>query len=135
MDIVVIFWVLFSIVAGVVASGRGRSGAGYFALSLFISPLVGLILVALLPSLAEKRQAEAEGRVPCFQCAELVMPQALKCKHCGADLAAHRALQEKRRQIAEAEANAAAAAKRAERAAKNQALGRRLARILTGERK
>ena len=27
-----------------------------------------------------------EGRVPCPHCAELVLPQAVKCKHCGSHL-------------------------------------------------
>lgn len=74
-------WIIFSIVVGVIASARGRSGIGYFFLSLILSPLIGLLFAALLPSL--KDAPSAETHVPCAMCAEPILKQALKCKHCG----------------------------------------------------
>jgi hypothetical protein len=77
----VIFWLLFAVVVGVVASSRGRSGVGWFLLAVVISPLLAIILVALMPS---KRDApSAETHVRCAMCAEPILKEALKCKHCG----------------------------------------------------
>lgn len=84
-------WLALSIVAGIVASARGRNGLGYFVLSMVVTPLVGLLLVALLPSRAVANREDAAQRMPCPNCAELVLVAANTCKHCGADLAAARA--------------------------------------------
>jgi hypothetical protein len=83
-------WFLFSIVVAIGAAARGRSGIGWFVLSLLISPLLGLILLLLLPSLG----AQPDGghtpmpstHVRCPDCAELVLNEARKCKHCGCRL-------------------------------------------------
>jgi hypothetical protein len=91
---IVIGWVIFSIVAGVIASGRGRSGFGYFLLSLLLSPLIGILLAVALPSkreVAPVRDAAGEVVTPqthvrCPDCRELVRADALKCKHCGTRL-------------------------------------------------
>jgi phosphate/sulfate permease len=48
----VVGWIIFSIVAGAIASAKGRSGFGYFLLSLFLSPLVGIILAWALPRIS-----------------------------------------------------------------------------------
>ena len=42
------FWVLFSICVCMFAKSRHRSAFGWFILSLFISPLIALILIAVL---------------------------------------------------------------------------------------
>ena len=41
-------WFILCIVVGVSASNRGRFGFGYFLLSLFLSPLAGIIIILLL---------------------------------------------------------------------------------------
>ena len=46
-----VLWVGLSAVAGVVANAKGRSGVGYFFLSLVVSPLIGLILACALPAI------------------------------------------------------------------------------------
>jgi hypothetical protein len=38
-----VIWLALSILAGVIASQKGRSGMGFFLLSLVLSPLVGII--------------------------------------------------------------------------------------------
>lgn len=43
----IILWLGISILVGALASGKGRSGIGYFFLSICLSPLVGLIAVAI----------------------------------------------------------------------------------------
>ncbi len=81
------FWVGFSVVVGVLASSRGRSGFGWFLLSCLISPLLAGLLVAVLPSAkADAELPSDKTHVRCTACAEFVLPMATKCKHCGADL-------------------------------------------------
>lgn len=83
----ILFWFIFSVVVGVIASARGRSGFGYFLLSLIISPLIAVILVALLPSLKRDPNAPtAWTHVKCPDCRELVLNEARVCKHCGCKL-------------------------------------------------
>lgn len=83
-----LFWLLFSIVVGVIAGSRGRSGAGWFLLAVVISPLLALILVALLPSVKATAapEARAQPHVNCPSCGGLVPTLAMVCKHCNANL-------------------------------------------------
>lgn len=83
------FWVLFAVAVGVFASNRGRSGFGWFFLSLVISPLLGLLFCAVSKNL----NAPIFATIPserthrkCPSCAELVLPEAIICKHCGREL-------------------------------------------------
>lgn len=85
-----IFWFIGAIVVGIVADSRGRSGFGYFLLSMLLSPLLGLVLAVALPSV---KGAIADGETPspsthvrCPDCRELVRADARKCKHCGTAL-------------------------------------------------
>lgn len=85
-----LFWLMFSVVVGVIASSRGRTGFGWFLLSMIISPLLGILLVALLPRVTVPGDPDArptpETHVRCPDCAEFVLKEARKCKHCGAQL-------------------------------------------------
>lgn len=49
--IVVYFWITLSVVAGILAAAKRRSGFGYFCIAFCFSPLIGLILAAGLPAL------------------------------------------------------------------------------------
>ncbi|MBX3610999.1 MAG: hypothetical protein KF871_14000 [Hydrogenophaga sp.] len=85
------FWVLFAVAVGINASNRGRSGVGWFFLSLLISPLLGLLFVAVSKDLSSKPGAtpsapSAATHVKCPACAEWVLPEAKVCKHCGSQL-------------------------------------------------
>lgn len=82
-------WLIFSIVAGIIAGARGRSGFGYFLLSIVLTPLIGIILAAALPNLNVTKDPDAptsETHVRCPDCRELVRIDATKCKHCGVAL-------------------------------------------------
>jgi uncharacterized membrane protein YhdT len=81
-----VFWLGFSVAIGVWASNRGRSGFGWFLLACLISPLLAGIFLAVtknmarLPSLTVPSE-NTHSRCPA--CAEFVLPEAIKCKHCG----------------------------------------------------
>ena len=77
------------------ANSKGHSGVGFFLYGLVLWPiaLVHALVIAKAPELvvAEQRQiagvaVAAEGRVPCPQCAELILPNAKVCRFCKADL-------------------------------------------------
>ena len=86
---VFIFWLLFSIAAGIYASNRGRSGFGWFLLSMMLSPLLGLIFLAVSADLSKADDVKSPSlrtHVKCPSCAEFVLPEAKVCKHCGVAL-------------------------------------------------
>jgi hypothetical protein len=61
---IALFWLAVSIIVGVAANTRGRSGAGWFALSIVISRiLAGLLLLALGP-IAPKAIVSNDRRIP-----------------------------------------------------------------------
>lgn len=69
------------------AAKRGRSGLGWFVLSLVISPLLGFVFLLVLRDLsAQSGQPTPETHVRCPDCRELVLKDASKCKHCGCKL-------------------------------------------------
>lgn len=83
-----VYWLIFSIVVGVAAGSRGRSGFGWFLLSAIISPLLALILVLILPKANETTASvggeaiTAETHTRCPECRELIRVDARVCKHC-----------------------------------------------------
>jgi len=56
----IIIWIVLSILAGVGARNKGRSFAGFFFLSLLLSPLVGLIAMAVVKPIEEEEEEEEE---------------------------------------------------------------------------
>lgn len=83
---IVIFWIFFSLLVVLLAQRRGRSGAGYFLLSLFISPLLTAILLLVLPVNQEqidRSSLRSGGMKKCPHCAELIKADASVCRYCG----------------------------------------------------
>lgn len=55
-----VIWFLLCIGVAALANSRGRSGIGYFLLSFFLSPLLGLIVVLVTRNRTEEAAIEAE---------------------------------------------------------------------------
>jgi hypothetical protein len=59
---IVFLWIGLCVVVGVAANARGRNEAGWFFLSLSISPLIALLLVLVMQS--RKGEANASSNAP-----------------------------------------------------------------------
>lgn len=84
-------WLFLCFIAAWLAHSKGRSPVVAFFISLLLSPLVGLIVVAMLEDRDTlDRIALRTGRSPtqklCPYCAETIQRDAVRCKHCQADL-------------------------------------------------
>jgi hypothetical protein len=86
---ILLFWLFFCVIVGVIASKNGRLGIGYFLLSAILSPLIGLIVVLVAGNNNQMVEAKviASGKnKKCPFCAELIKPEAVVCRYCGKDL-------------------------------------------------
>ena|SRR5690625_3708445 len=87
MEIVVLY-VIFAAIVGVIAGSWGRSGFLWFLISALLSPILGLLFLLIAGKAspaAQQSSLESEGRVSCEQCYEQIMPQAVVCRFCGAE--------------------------------------------------
>lgn len=86
-----IFWLALSIIPPIIAINKGRSGAGFFFLSILLSPIIGII--AALVAKPNQKQLEAEQiasgyQKKCPYCAELIKKEARICRHCAKEITA-----------------------------------------------
>lgn len=83
-------WLAFSLAAGAIAASKGRSAFGFFLLSILLTPLIGItaaLIVSGDPATLERQGLNSGALRKCHACAEPVRREAVKCKHCGVDLA------------------------------------------------
>lgn len=77
-----IVWVAFAFIVAYVAGQKNRSKAGFFWLSIFLSPLIGLLVAIAIPRGSKNSKRLSE----CPYCKEEIVVDALVCRHCGKEL-------------------------------------------------
>lgn len=94
MEFAFLTWFVLCILVGYWAHTRGRFGLGWGIISLMLSPLIGGLIIAILPKAGKAALPRDEvgnpitpnSHVRCTDCRELVRRDARKCKHCGSTL-------------------------------------------------
>lgn len=57
--LILIVWLILTGVVAAAADARGRSGAGWFFVAFFLSPLIGILLLLVFPNLKHERLLQA----------------------------------------------------------------------------
>jgi len=84
----IIIWLICGFICATIAGSKGRSGFGWFILGALFGPL-GILMVAFMPTdipAVEKSAVSSGASRKCPYCAELVKAEAIRCKHCSAEL-------------------------------------------------
>lgn len=89
MFLFIFFWIVFALVVGVLAAGRGRKGFGWTILACLISPpLAAAFLFATADRSPHAREPVAQTHTDCPHCEGRILCEARVCRHCGADVSA-----------------------------------------------
>ncbi len=80
---ILLMWVLLAGLVGQMAERKGHSNLHWYVFSLFCSPLIGFIVVALLPSIGH---LTPDAYKQCARCSNMVKVEEAICPYCQADL-------------------------------------------------
>lgn len=83
--VILVLWLVLSILVGVVATKRGRSGALYCVMAVFFSPVIVYAMLIGFPIVTDEVDVQKviEGtHRRCPQCDEVVRIKALVCRCC-----------------------------------------------------
>ncbi len=80
---ILLMWVLLAGLVGQMAERKGHSNLHWYVFSLFCSPLIGFIVVALLPSIGH---LTPDAYKQCAHCSNMVKVEETICPYCHADL-------------------------------------------------
>ena len=82
--------VLIGLIPAMIARNKGRSFVAWwiYGAALFIIALPHSLIIRPNQQVVEARQVE-EGMKKCSFCAEMIKKEAVVCRYCGRDLAAH----------------------------------------------
>jgi hypothetical protein len=85
---IIVFWLVMAGVVALIANSKGRSSGSWFLYGLLIWPIALVHVLVASPNQGKVDQtALAAGSMKkCPECAELVRPEARKCRYCGANL-------------------------------------------------
>ena len=80
-----VLWLACVFIAMAMADRKGHGGCAGAIFGLLLGP-IGVLIVGVWPA-RRNRVAQEEGRTKkCPACAELVQPDAVKCRFCGTDI-------------------------------------------------
>ena len=97
-----IVWVAMAFIVAYVAGQKNRSKSGFFWLSIFLSPLIGLLVAIAVPRGSKNARRLSE----CPYCKEEIVVDALVCRHCGKQLDPETQQKEVLAKVREVEADA-----------------------------
>lgn len=80
---IIIGWIVLSILTGIGARNKGRSFAGFFFLSLLLSPVIGLIAMAVVKPIQQKKEKPESAPQPVKEHIPADKGTEIDCPNCG----------------------------------------------------